>query len=150
MAVPSTLLVAHELYPEFPPFFVVLALVIVVGGVLAVAGSKSRAREAEGGSFWRVPAIAFVACVLATGLSFLPPLDVIGSIILMPGFMLFWTLALQDVIPDNAGFATMIIVSGFASWAFWTGSALVILNIAGRVGGTKEEPSLSLLERPKP
>lgn len=152
MALPSTLLVAHELYPEFPPLLVVLALVLVGGGALALMASKRRARDGEGGSLWRVPAIAFVACVLATGLSFLPPLDVIGSIILMPGFALFFTLAFADVISDNTGFATAIIISGLASWAFWTASGLVILKIVGTVRGrgTVAEPSLSLLDRTKP
>src|SRR5438093_9329172 len=129
------LVLAHALYPEFPSLAVLLLIVLAVGSLIAVAAWKWRPGlpTAESSSrLWRVPVVAFVACAIAVPVSFMPGLDLLGSVVLMPGFMLCWPLGFQGLIPDNVGWSTAIMVIGGFSWGFWTMAGLIISKIAGR------------------
>jgi hypothetical protein len=153
----SDFLLAHALFPEFPSISALLLIVVVVGGLVAALAWRWRARAArvEASAWpWQVPVVAFIVCALAVPLSFMPLLDLLGSGILLPGYLLLWILAFRNVLPENAGVGTAIIIAGGFSWALWTAVGLIISSAINRFrGGATTDldisgsGALSILER---
>lgn len=150
MNIHTGLLLAHELFPSFPPFGVILVIILVVSGLIALASRRGAGREAGSGPAsislraasdstsaeppepeeaeradrWepalRIPFRTFALCAATVPLSFVPGLSFVAGIIQMPGFAVVYALMLSDVLPDDMGQLSFALLCALIAWVCWT------------------------------
>jgi hypothetical protein len=137
----AELLLAHGLFPEFPSLGVLACILLAGGAVFALVASR-RSKHVAGdadpsattvgtspGTSWlRIPVVTAIACGLAVPLWLVPGINVIASLVLMPGWIGLWMLLMSGVLPDHSEPISFVVMAA-VSWVVWTASALIIARV---------------------